>query len=70
MVKKYFLLAILFVFMFLASGCLTVNVDGRCSDKQPEQCTKKEVKVETRKEVKEGPGIVKKADNWVRENLW
>ncbi|MDP3042035.1 MAG: hypothetical protein Q8N62_04835 [Candidatus Omnitrophota bacterium] len=70
MVKKSFLLAMLFVFMFLASGCLTVNVDGCCPDKQPNQCIKKETKKETKKESKEGPGIVKKADDWVRENLW
>ena len=66
MVKKSFLLVILFVFMFLASGCVTVYTDACCSDKQSAQCTKKAAKVETEK----GPGIVKKVDDWIRENIW
>jgi hypothetical protein len=66
MVKKPFLLAMLFVFMLLASGCVTINTGGCCPDKYPAQCTKKAVKVQTEK----GPCMVEKADNWVRENLW
>ena len=66
MVKKSFLLVMLFVFMFLASGCVTVYTDGCCSGKQPAQCTKKIAKAETEKK----PNIVKQADDWVKENLW
>ena len=63
MVKKSFLLVILFVFMFLASGCVTVYTDGCCPDKQPGRKTGK-VKTE------EGPGIIKQADDWVKQNIW
>jgi hypothetical protein len=64
MVKKSFLLVILFAFVFLASGCITVYTDGCCSNKQSD--LKKTSQVET----EEGPGIVKKADDWVKANLW
>ncbi|MDO8489466.1 MAG: hypothetical protein Q7S42_05090 [Candidatus Omnitrophota bacterium] len=66
MVKKSFIVVMLFVFMFLASGCITVYTDGCCAGKQSGQCAKKSTKVET----EEGPGIVKKADDWVKEKLW
>ena len=66
MVKKSFLLGLLFVFMFLVNGCITVNADGCCSNKNSVQCAKKAAKTEGKKE----PNIVTKADNWVKENLW
>ena len=64
MVKKSFLLVMLFAFMFLASGCVTVYTDGCCPDKQSGQCNKKDAKAEKE------PNILKKADNWVKENIW
>jgi hypothetical protein len=66
MVKKSFLLVMLFIFMFLTSGCVTVYTDGCCPDKQSTQCTKKSAKTAAEKE----PSIIKKADDWVKENLW
>ena len=64
MVKKPFLLALLFVFMFLASGCLTINTDGCCPNKNLVKCPKKVVKTENE------PNIIEKADNWVKDKLW
>jgi len=64
MVRKSFLLVILFAFVSLSSGCVTVYSDGCCSGKP---CAPKTTaKVTTEK----GPGLVKQADNWVKENLW
>ena len=66
MVKKSFLLVMLFVFMFLASGCITIYTDGCSSDKRSSQCIKKADKTEPVK----GPNMIKQADDWVKENLW
>jgi hypothetical protein len=66
MVKKSFLLSLLFVFMFLTSGCITVCKDGCCPEKNPAQCTKKPAKTETGKET----NAIEKADDWVKANLW
>ena len=67
MVKKSFLLAILFTFVFLASGCVTISAENIYVDGKSPQCTKKAAKGET----KEGlGGMVKKADDWVKENIW
>ena len=63
MVKKSFLVATLFVFMFLASGCITIYTDGSSPNKQS-QCIKKTVKADNE------PNIIEKADDWVKENLW
>ena len=62
MVKKSFLLVILFAFVCLTSGCLTIYNDGACAN----QCPKKSAKVAT----EEGPNVLKKADDWVKTNLW
>jgi hypothetical protein len=66
MVKKSFLLVALLAFVFLASGCVTVCAEKACVESKPEKCEKKPAKVKT----EEGPGIVEKADNWVKENIW
>jgi hypothetical protein len=66
MVKKSFLLVLLFAFMFLASGCITIYTDGCSSDKRSAQCVKRTDKGEAGKE----PNMVKKADDWVKDNLW
>ena len=66
MVKKSFLLVMFFVFMFLTSGCITINTDGCCSGKNSAQCTKKAAKTEGRKE----PKPVKKADDWIKDHFW
>jgi hypothetical protein len=76
MVKKAFLLVFIFVFLFLASGCVTVNTDGCCSNKQPAAppCTERIIQVRPEKSPKvkaeKGPNILDQADNWVKENLW
>jgi hypothetical protein len=64
MVKKSFLLVILFAFISLAAGCVTVYTDGCCPDKSAGQGS-----------VKSSPGnkfceTVKNADDWVRTNIW
>lgn len=66
MMKKFFLLSVLFVFIFLVSGCITVNTDGCCPDKKNNPCTKKIVKADSR----EDSSPIKKADDWVKKNLW
>ena len=66
MVKKSFLLVMLSAFMFLASGCVTVNT-GRChSEGSLSQCSKKATDSEDVQE----PNMIKRADDWVKENLW
>ncbi len=61
MMKKSFLAIILFIFLFLASGCTIVKgVGGAC--------------VGTAGGVSEGfkddMSFLNKADNWVKDNLW
>jgi hypothetical protein len=63
MLKKPFLLVMLFAFMCLASGCVTIYNQECCPDKDG-QCIKKAAKGE------KGPNIVKKADDWVKKNIW
>jgi len=66
MVKKFFLLAILFVFIFLASGCCTVVRSTTGAVGGFAMGT-----IEGSKEgFKEDLGLIEKADNWVKENLW
>jgi hypothetical protein len=64
MVKKSFLLVILFAFIFLVGGCVTVYTDGCCPNKPASQLSKKINKGEKFSEK------VKDADNWVKTNLW
>jgi hypothetical protein len=66
MVKKSFLLVMLCAFVFLASGCITIYTDKACDGTKSAQCPKKAAKAE----VEEGPNIVQKADNWMKDNLW
>jgi hypothetical protein len=66
MVRKSLLLVMLLAFVFLASGCVTIYTEKACVDCKSDQCMKKTAKPKT----EEGPGIVKKADNWVKDNLW
>jgi len=66
MVKKPSLLVILGIFVFLASGCVTI-----CAEKvYVDDNSVKTIKKATKTEVAKGPNIVEKADNWVKENLW
>jgi hypothetical protein len=62
MVRKAFLAVMLFAFVSLASGCVSVYTDG-CCGKQP--APKKTVKLMDKE-----PGILEKADSWVEKNLW
>lgn len=64
MVKRSFLWAILFAFVFLASGCVTVYTDGCCPDKTPRSGSVQGGKMEKFNEV------VKGADDWVKKNVW
>jgi hypothetical protein len=62
--KKSFLLALLFVFIFLASGCVSITaekvyVDGKPAGAKPAKASGEE-----------DPGIIKKTDDWVKKNLW
>ena len=67
MVKKSFLLVILFAFIFLASGCVTICAEKVYVDGKSPQCIKKSTPGET----KGSPGgMVQKTDDWVKENLW
>ncbi len=61
MIKKSFLVIILFIFLFLVSGCTIVKgIGGAC--------------VGTVGGASEGfkddVSFIKKADNWVKDNLW
>ena len=63
MAKKSILLVLLMVFAFAASGCVMIRaekvyVDGKPA--APKSCSPGE----------ENPGIIKKADDWVKKNLW
>jgi len=64
MIRKAFLLVILFAFIFLASGCVTVYTDGCCPDKPASQCPHQTNKMEKIKKA------VKDTDDWVRTNMW
>jgi len=54
MIRKFFLLSILFVFIFLSCGCHTIvkGFNGACEG------------------AKEDWAVAKKADAWVQDNLW
>lgn len=57
MIKKLFLLAFLFVFLFLVSGCTLVKgVTGAAQG--------------VAEGAKEDYQAIKKADGWVKDNLW
>ncbi len=63
MLKKSFLLALLFAFAFSASGCVMITaekvyVDGKPAAKAANPAGQ------------EDPGIIKKTDDWVKKNLW
>jgi len=64
MVRKSFLLVLLFAFICVASGCVTVYTDGCCPDKPAGQGSKKVNKGEKFTQA------VKDADDWVKTNLW
>ena len=66
MVKKTFLSVVLFAFVFLGSGCVTICAEKVCVDGDAAQCGKKTTQVTA----EEGPNMIEKADNWVKENLW
>jgi len=83
MVKKFFLLAVFFIFIFLAAGCTIVRgttgaVGGLATGAV--QGSKEGFKEDSEfidkadncidNWVKENRGFIGKADNWVKENLW
>lgn len=79
MVKKFFLLAILFVFVFLASSCTVVRgttgaIGGLTTGtiEGSKEGFKEDLQLINRADnwVKENRGLIGKADNWVKENLW
>jgi len=80
MVKKFFLLAILFAFVFLTSGCCTAvrgttgAVGGLTTGalEGGREGFKEDLELINKANnwVKDNQGIVSKADNWVKENLW
>lgn len=61
MIRKVFFSGILFLFVFLASGCTIIKGTGGavvgCAQGGAEG-------------FKEDVGFIKKADSWVKENLW
>ncbi len=64
MVRQSILLVILFVFS--VSGCVSICAEKVYVEGNPSQC-----KISAKSAAQEGPtGIIKKADNWVKENLW
>jgi hypothetical protein len=64
MLKRSFLWAILFAFMLLASGCVTVYTDGCCPGSASKQGAKQAGKGE------KFTNVVKGADDWVKNNIW
>jgi len=66
MAKGMFLSVVLFAFVFLSSGCVTICAEKVCVDGNSVQCTKKTTPVAADEE----PNMIEKADNWVKENLW
>ena len=81
MVKKSFSLIILLFFVFLASGCTIIkctacNIGGstKYTKEVAKEVAKEGPRERPRERAREGSGedigLIKKADNWVRENLW
>jgi hypothetical protein len=65
MVRKSFLLGILFLFVFLASGCTVAkSAGGACAG------FAQGAAVGATEGFKDDVSWIKKADNWVKENLW
>jgi len=64
--KKFLLLVVFFVFMFLTSGCITIYTDKCCQNKNLCQSTKKLVKADSG----ENFNPIRTADDWVKKNLW
>ncbi|MDD5465646.1 MAG: hypothetical protein PHP73_04835 [Candidatus Omnitrophica bacterium] len=79
MVKRFFLPAILFIFVFLTSGCTVVRgttgaigglttgalEGGREGFKEDVEAINK-----ANRWVEENQGFLSRADNWVKDNLW
>ncbi len=61
MLKKSFLLGLFLIFTFLASGCTVVKGAGGAAVGCAQGASEG---------FKEDIGFVKKADNWIKENLW
>ena len=69
MIRKSFLAGILFLFVFLASGCTIIKGTGGAvggSAYGLAQGTAGGVSHGFKDDV----GFIKRADNWVKENLW
>ena len=65
MVRKLFLLSILFLFVFLGSGCtIAKSVGGACVG------FAQGATVGAKEGYKDDVSWIKKADTWVKENLW
>ncbi|MDD5108321.1 MAG: hypothetical protein PHC29_02250 [Candidatus Omnitrophica bacterium] len=76
MIGKSVLFGILFIFVSLASGCTIIKGTGGAAYgiAQGTGCTAVAVAQNTAggfsQGFKDDVGFIKKADNWVRENLW
>ncbi len=79
MLRKFFLLAILFVFVFLAGGCTVVRgtaggIRGLATGtiEGGKEGLKEDLEFINKADnwSKNNQGFINKADNWVRENLW
>jgi len=79
MVKKCFLSAILFVFVFLTSGCTVVRgttsaIGGLAAGtiEGGRKGFREDLGLINKADnwVKENRGLLGKADNWIKENLW
>ncbi len=66
MVKRSFLWAILFAFIFCASGCVTVYTDGCCPNNSAKQKAGKSGGNAGDKII----NAVKETDDWVKRNIW
>jgi len=65
MVRKFFLLGILFLFIFVASGCTLAKGAGGAVVGCAQGAS-----VGASEGFKDDVSWIKKADNWVKENLW
>lgn len=79
MVKKFFLPVILFVFIFLVSGCTVVRgasggIKGLAAGavEGGREGFKEDLEFINNADnwIKDSQGLISRADSWVKENLW
>ena len=79
MLKKHFLLAILFIFVFLASGCTLIKGTGGAAiglgqgaAAGAKEGFNDDVNFINKADhwLNESDSWVSKADNWIKDNLW